>query len=266
METTDVLGYICAIIAGVIMGLIGGGGSILTVPILVYLLGFNPIIATAYSLFVVGATSTVGAFQSLKRGLVDYKSAVIFAIPSIIGVYLTRRFLIPKLPEVMISVGNFEVTSHIFIMLIFAVVILLASISMIFKKEILEETDSKNRSYNVFTVLLLGLATGVISGFVGAGGGFLNIPVLVFFIRLPMKTAIGTSLFIISIKSLIGFLGDIEHINIDWMFLLIFTAFSIVGILVGIYLSKFIDGKKLKKGFGYFTLIMGTYIILKELL
>lgn len=266
MESTDVLGYFFSVIAGIIMGLIGGGGSILTVPILVYLLGYNPIIATAYSLFVVGTTSTVGAFQNLRKGLVDYKSAMIFAIPSIIGVYLTRRYLIPILPDVMFTIGDFDVTSNIFIMLVFAIVILLASISMITKKAKTEDEMTQILNYNVFNVLVLGLATGVISGFVGAGGGFLNIPVLVFFIGLPMKKAIGTSLFIISIKSLIGFLGDIGNIEIDWIFLLIFTAFSILGILIGIYLSRFIDGKKLKKGFGFFTLIMGAYIILKELL
>jgi len=265
MDNHEILGYAASLIAGIIMGLIGGGGSILTVPILVYILAFNPIIATAYSLFVVGATSTIGAIQSLRRGLVDYKAAIIFAIPSIIGVYLTRKYLVPALPDIMFSVADFKVTSGIFIMLVFAIVILLASLSMIFKKANRIDDDESDTNYNIFTVLILGLVTGVISGFVGAGGGFLNIPVLVFFIRLPMKTAIGTSLFIISIKSLIGFLGDIEHIDIDWVFLLKFTLFSIIGILIGIYLSKFIDGKKLKKGFGFFTLVMGAYIILKEL-
>ncbi|TCK68678.1 hypothetical protein DFQ05_0187 [Winogradskyella wandonensis] len=266
MEHTEILGYISSVIAGIIMGLIGGGGSILTVPILVYLLGFNPIVGTAYSLFVVGATSTVGAFQSLKRGLVDFKAALIFAIPSIIGVYLTRRYLVPVLPEVMFNVGDFEVTSGIFIMLVFAIVMLFASLSMISNKTGVAEVTDEVFKYNPYMVFFLGLMTGIISGFVGAGGGFLNIPVLVLFVRLPMKKAIGTSLFIISIKSLIGFLGDLKTVEIDWNFLLIFTALSIIGIIFGLYLSKFIHGKKLKKGFGYFTLIMGFYIIWKELL
>lgn len=265
MEINEILGYVASVIAGIIMGLIGGGGSILTVPILVYLLGFNPIVGTAYSLFVVGATSTVGAFQSLKQGLVDLKSAITFAIPSIIGVYLTRRYLVPILPENMFTIGSFTVTSGIFIMIIFAIVMLMASYSMISdKKELLDDTH-KEVDFNTTIVLILGLLTGIISGFVGAGGGFLNIPVLVLFVKLPMKKAIGTSLFIISIKSLIGFLGDLKTIDIDWSFLLSFTALSIVGIILGLYFSKFIDGKKLKKGFGYFTLIMGGYIIWKEL-
>ena len=265
MELTEILAYLSSVIAGIIMGLIGGGGSILTVPILVYLLALNPITATAYSLFVVGATSTIGAFQSLRNGLVDYKAALIFAIPSIIGVYATRRFVVPLLPETMFYIGDFEVTSGIFVMLVFAIVMLFASASMIFKKTTTPETGPKPINYNVLSILVLGLIVGVISGFVGAGGGFLNIPVLVLFIRLPMKTAVGTSLLIIAVKSLIGFLGDIGHISIDWFFLLSFTLASIIGIIIGLYLSKFIDGKKLKKGFGYFILIMGTYIIYKEL-
>jgi hypothetical protein len=265
MELTEILAYISSVIAGITMGLIGGGGSILTVPILVYLLALNPITATAYSLFVVGATSTVGAIQSLRNKLVDFKAAVIFAIPSIIGVYTTRRYLVPILPDVMFNVGGFEVTSGVFIMLVFATVMLLASMSMILNKTAKDPEMDDSGNYSVSKVVVLGLLVGIISGFVGAGGGFLNIPVLVLFIGLPMKTAIGTSLFIIAIKSLIGFLGDINNISIDWPFLLSFTALSILGIIIGLFISKFIDGKKLKKGFGYFILVMGTYIIYKEL-
>ncbi|MBT8245385.1 MAG: sulfite exporter TauE/SafE family protein [Winogradskyella sp.] len=265
METNEILGYLASVIAGIIMGLIGGGGSILSVPILVYLLGFNPIVGTAYSLFVVGATSTVGAFQSLRQGLVDLKAALIFAIPSIIGVYLTRRYVVPILPDIMFTVGDFKVTSGIFIMIVFAIVMLMASYSMISdKRRLINDTD-QTIDYNAVTVFILGLLTGTISGFVGAGGGFLNIPVLVLFVKLPMKKAIGTSLFIISMKSLIGFLGDLKTIDIDWNFLLSFTVLSIIGIILGLYFSKFIDEKKLKKGFGYFTLIMGGYIIWKEI-
>ena len=265
MDTNEILAYVSSVIAGVVMGLIGGGGSILTVPILVYLLGYNPVVSTAYSLFIVGLTSSVGALKSLKDGLVDFKSAISFAIPSIIGVYATRKYLIPSLPESMFSIGSFEVTSSIFIMVIFAAFILLAGLSMIFKKSNENNSSEKHTNFSFSLVMVLGLLTGIISGFVGAGGGFLNIPVLVFFVRLPMKKAIGTSLFIIAVKSLIGFLGDVDNIVIDWKFLLIFTTLSILGILIGIFISKYIEGKKLKKGFGYFTLIMGGYIIFKEL-
>ena len=268
MEINTILGYLAAVIAGIIMGLIGGGGSILTVPILVYLLGLNPITATAYSLFVVGTTSSVGALQRFKKGLIDLKSALTFALPSITGVYLTRRYIVPILPETMFTIGDFEVTSAVFVMLSFAILMLTASISMIYpKKEQTEITTKKAEGeFNTVVVLILGLLTGVTTGFLGAGGGFLNIPVLVLLIHLPMKKAIGTSLFIIAIKSLIGFLGDLTTIAMDWGFLLSFTGLSIIGIYIGLYASKFIDETKLKKGFGYFTLFMGGYIIWKELL
>ena len=265
MVYSEVLGYVLATISGLIMGLIGGGGSILSVPIMVYLLGLNPITATAYSLFIVGTTSSFGAIKSLKNKLVDIKSALIFAPPSILGVFLTRRYLVPLLPDVIFSFESIQITSKVFIMLIFAIVILFASLSMLFKKNNSKIHNENNSNFNVSLIFLLGLATGVISGFVGAGGGFLNIPILVFFVGLAMKKAVGTSLFIIAIKSLIGFLGDLNTLVIDWEFLLRFTLMSIIGIILGLYLAKFIDSNKLKKGFGYFTLLMGSYIIIKEL-
>ena len=155
-------------------------------------------------------------------------------------------------------------TRDIAIMLFFAMVMLLASVSMIRNKR--EETDEQSEiSYNYPLIVVEGLVVGVLTGIVGAGGGFLIIPALVLLAKLPMKKAVATSLFIIAIKSLIGFIGDVENLEIDWYFLLSFTAISVVGIFLGIYFNKFIEGKKLKKGFGWFVLIMGVYIIYKEL-
>lgn len=266
MELLEILGYVGALIAGIIMGLIGGGGSILSVPILVYLMGVNPITATAYSLFMVGASSAVGAIKNFFKGRVDLRTTFIFALPALTSVFLTRRFLVPLLPDVMFTIGNFEVTNDIFIMLFFAIIMIASSMSMIKKeKPIVEKENIEQPRYNYTVIAMQGLAVGVITGFVGAGGGFLNIPVLVLVIGLPMKKAIGTSLAIIAIKSLIGFLGDLGNITIDWWFLLLFTGISIIGIFIGVFLSKHISGKKLKKGFGYFILVMATYIIYKEL-
>lgn len=266
MELIEILGYVGALLVGLVLGLIGGGGSILTVPIMVYLIGLNPIVATAYSLFVVGVTSIFGAFQNYKKGLVDIKTAIIFAIPAFIVVYLTRRYVVPMIPDVVFSVGNFEVTNNIFIMVFFAIVMLLASFSMIRdKKTIASHTEDQNIKYNYPLIAFEGTVIGVFAGIVGAGGGFLIIPTLVLLAKLPMKKAIGTSLFVIAVNSLFGFLGDLSNIKIDWIFLLTFTVISIIGILLGMYLSKFISGKKLKKGFGYFTLIMAFYIVYKEL-
>lgn len=250
---------------GVTLGLIGGGGSILTVPVLVYLFSVNPVTATAYSLFVVGASSLVGAANTLKKKLVDFRTATVFAIPAFIAVYSTRKYLVPAIPEHIFTLWDFEVTKDIGIMLFFAIIMVVASISMIKdngKKELLETKVS----YNYPLIILEGIVVGVLTGIVGAGGGFLIIPALVLLAKLPMKKAVATSLLIIAVKSLIGFIGDIQNLEIDWIFLLIFTGISILGIFLGGYLNKFIDGKKLKKSFGWFVLVMGIYIIGKELL
>jgi uncharacterized membrane protein YfcA len=264
MEFIEILGYIGALLIGLVLGLIGGGGSILTVPILVYALTLNPVIATAYSLFVVGTTSLVGAIKNISKGMVDFKTAIIFAIPAFIAVYLTRAYLIPAIPEELFEVGGFMVTKNLAIMLFFAFIMLLASVSMIRNKRD-EGAEDTVITYNYPLIIVEGLVVGTITGIVGAGGGFLIIPALVLLAKLPMKKAVATSLFIIAIKSLIGFLGDVQNLEIDWTFLLSFTAISVVGIFIGIWLNKFIDGKKLKKGFGWFVLVMGVYIIYKEL-
>lgn len=265
MELIDLLGYFGALVIGVTLGLIGGGGSILTVPVLVYLLSINPVTATAYSLFVVGVSSLVGALNNLKQKLVDFHTATVFAIPAFIAVYSTRKYLVPAIPEHIFSLWGFEVTKGIGIMLFFALIMIVASVSMIRgnSNEDLRETKVK---YNYPLIIIEGLVVGVLTGIVGAGGGFLIIPALVLLAKLPMKKAVATSLLIIAIKSLIGFIGDVENLEIDWVFLMTFTGLSIIGIFLGGYLNKFVDGKKLKKGFGWFVLVMGIYIIGKELL
>ena len=263
MDIFEILGFIGAFFIGVVLGLIGGGGSILTVPVLVYLMYINPVTATAYSLFVVGFAAMVGAIQNMKKGLVDFRTAIVFAIPAFIAVYLTRRFIVPAIPENLFSIGDFIMTKGVGIMLFFAMIMLLASFSMIRSnsKEIIEE---KEVSYNYPLIMIEGLIIGVLTGLVGAGGGFLIIPALVLLAKLPMKKAVATSLLIIAIKSLIGFIGDVENLEIDWRFLSFFTGLSVIGIFIGTWLSKFIDGKKLKKGFGWFVLVMAVYIIVKE--
>lgn len=258
-----ILGYIGALIVGLTLGLLGGGGSILTVPIMVYLLGINPVLATAYSLFVVGATSLVGAIRNMMKGMVDLKVAIVFAIPAFIAVYVTRRYIVPAIPEEIFALGDFTMTKDLAVMLFFALIMLAASISMIRGRK--EKEVDKAATLKLPFIVLEGGIVGVLTGLVGAGGGFLIIPALVLFANLPMKRAVATSLVIIAVKSLIGFIGDVQTLAIDWVFLLTFTSFSIFGIFLGIYLNKFIDGKSLKKGFGWFVLVMGIYIITKEL-
>jgi uncharacterized membrane protein YfcA len=262
MELTELLGYLGALIIGIVLGLIGGGGSILTVPIFVYLLHINPVTATAYSLFVVGVAALVGAVRNLQKGLVDLRTAVVFSIPAFIAVYITRMYILPAIPERLFDIAGFELTKDVGIMIFFALIMLVAAFSMIRDKR--DETVSKKISYNYPLIVLEGAVVGLLTGLVGAGGGFLIIPALVLLAGLPMKKAVATSLLIIAVKSLIGFLGDVQNMEIEWSFLLIFTSLSIVGIFTGIWLNRFIDGKKLKKGFGWFVLLMGIYILYKE--
>ena len=265
MDVIVIIGFAAAILIGVSLGLIGGGGSILTVPVLVYILGIDPVLATAYSLFVVGSTSLVGAGTYMKKGLVNYKTALVFAIPAFIAVFLTRKFLVPALPDPLFSIGEAMITKNIGIMVFFALIMLAASYSMIRGKKG-ESEEEEEVKFNLPMIALEGSVVGVITGIVGAGGGFLIIPALVLLAKLPMKMAVGTSLLIIAAISLIGFLGDLSSQTIDWQLLLIFTGLSIVGIFIGSALSKKINEKVLKTGFGWFVLLMGIYIITKELL
>lgn len=261
----EILGYALATLVGISLGLIGSGGSILTVPILVYIMGVNPVLATAYSLFIVGSTALVGGVQSAILKKVDFKTVLIFGIPSIAAVYATRMWLVPAIPAEIFTLGSLVITKNIALMLLFAVVMILASVSMIRPGKHKEQDENAPRVYNYPMILLEGAVVGVLTGLVGAGGGFLIIPALVILARMPMKLAVGTSLFIIAVKSLIGFIGDLQGDEIiDWKLLGVFTAFSVVGIFIGILLSKKIPGQKLKKGFGWFVLLMGVYIIIKE--
>jgi uncharacterized protein len=266
MDFIVIIGFAAAILIGVSLGLIGGGGSILTVPVMVYILDIDPVLATAYSLFVVGSTSLVGAGTYMKKGLVNYKTALVFAIPSFIAVFLTRKFLVPALPDPLFSIGEALITKNIGIMVFFALIMLAASYSMIFAKKCVDCNEDDPIVFNFPMIALEGSVVGVITGIVGAGGGFLIIPALVLLAKLPMKMAVGTSLLIIAAKSLIGFLGDLSTQTIDWQLLLIFTGLSIIGIFIGSALSKKINEKVLKTGFGWFVLVMGVYIITKELL
>lgn len=263
----EIFGFIASIAIGVALGLIGGGGSILTVPVLVYLFHIDPVLATAYSLFIVGLTSAVGSFSYFKKGLVNVRTAVVFGIPSIIAVFATRAWIVPAIPSEVMTIGNFVVTKSILMMILFAILMIGASYSMI-KKEKPKETPSEpaEQKFNYPMILLEGAVVGVLTGLVGAGGGFLIIPALVILSKLPMKEAVGTSLVIIAAKSLIGFFGEGGETIIDWIFLMKVSAFAIVGIFIGTSLSKKIDGSKLKPAFGWFVLVMGIYIIIKETL
>lgn len=270
MEPHIIGGYFGALIIGIVLGLVGGGGSTLAVPIFVYVFMIDPVLATAYSLFTVGIASAFGAFRNMQKGLVDVRTGIIFAIPALTAVYLTRRFLIPAIPGEITQIGDFVLTKDIGIMVFFAIIMLASSVSMIWEKKGKKsenggEQETAPHKFNYPLIVVEGAVVGLLTGIVGAGGGFLIIPALVLLAKLPMKKAVGTSLMIIAFKSLIGFIGDIQNLELDWQFLGIFTGLSIVGIFLGTYFSNFIEGKQLKKGFGYFMLAMGLFVIWQEL-
>lgn len=258
----EYLGYFGALCIGLILGLTGAGGSILTVPILVYLMGLNPVIATGYSLFVVGTTSAFGAVQNIRKGFVDVKTAFLYAIPSFIAVFLTRKYIVPALPE---TIGNHAgaLSKESFLMIMFAIVMLVVAVSMLRKKE--APVDPHRKTPNLILTVIRMFIVGILIGMVGAGGGFLFIPVLIFIAKLPMRKAVGTSLLIIAFNSLIGFTGDIGNHMIDWPFLLGFTSLSVIGIFIGMYGSKFTNDQQLRKGFAWFVIAIAIFILSREL-
>lgn len=257
----EYFGYLASIIIGLSLGLIGGGGSILTIPILVYLFKIDPKLATSYSLFIVGITALLGSYSHYRMGNLKIKSALYFTVPSVFSILIIREIIILKIPDVLFTIKDFQVTKNFLIMIIFAVLMMAASLSMI--------TKSKKRTYtttNYLQLALIGVVVGIVTGFLGAGGGFLIIPALLFFANLPMKQAVGTSLLIIFINSSVGFMGDLFiGTPIDYHFLLGISSMAFIGMLIGTQLSKRIDGNKLKPLFGWFVLVMGIYIIIKEI-
>ena len=265
MEINIILGFVGALLVGITLGLIGSGGSILSLPIFVYLFGLNPIIASAYSLFTVGITSLIGSIKNIKFKLIDFNTSLYFSLSAAISVYITRKYLINLIPEEIITIGNLLITKEKFLMLFFALLIYFAGIAMIKKRVDKSQNQRRKSKYDKVLILIEGAVVGVVTGLVGAGGGFIIIPVLVLFSKLNMKNAIATSLVIISIKSLIGFIGDIENHIIDWEFLIMFSLISILGIYIGQAIGLKIDGGKLKKGFGYFVIVVASCVVLKEI-
>lgn len=259
------LGYIASILMGVVLGVMGGGGSILTVPILVYIFALSPLVATGYSLFVVGTTALIGSIMYVRNKDVDFQAGFAFAIPSVIGVNISRGLIIPNIPDAIAQLDSFVLTKEILIMTTFAALMIAASYSMIKKQT--NQKQTTRRSFTRFAwIALQGLVIGVIAGFVGAGGGFLIIPALVLIAGLNMRKAIGTSLVIIAVQSLLGFVGDLSRgFIVDWSMLLVVTAFSIIGIALGFSVAHKIKEQKLKITFGWFILIMGTVIFLEQL-
>jgi uncharacterized membrane protein YfcA len=258
----ELAGYCASVFIGIILGLLGGGGSILSIPILVYLFGIEPVLASAYSLFIVGATSFAGAIPKYRDHLVNLRTGLVFGIPSILSIFITRKWIVPSIADVIITIGDFTLTKRFLLLGLFASLMILASVSLIKGSN---ELQKEEHPFKTLLIILEGALIGFLTGLVGAGGGFLIIPALVLLTGLPFKTAVGTSLFIISINSLMGFLGDVLNYKMDWTFLLLITALAIIGILIGNLLQKKISSARLRKMFGWFILVMGIFILSKEL-
>lgn len=263
----EIFGYAAAAAVGLVLGMLGAGGAILTVPIMVYLMRVNPVTATVYSLFIVGATSLVGSISYMRSGLINFRTSLVFAIPSVISIFITRKLILPAIPEIIISNESIVFTKSHAVLILFAVIMLSAAISMLFVNVKETFTENKIGTGDFLILAVYGIIISFISGLVGAGGGFLIVPALVLLAKIPVKSAVGTSLLIICVNSLSGFAGDLMgNYLIDWKLLLIFLSFAFIGILTGSYFAKYISEKSLKKGFGWFILIMGVYIIIREMI
>lgn len=258
-------GYILFALAGICLGLIGSGGSILTVPILVYLFHLDPVIATSYSLFIVGITSLNGAVLNYLEGNTRISLALPLGIISPLTVFVVRRYIFPHVPEHIAYIGKWELTRSLLIMVLFAILMFASAVSMLKKKQPAPVANIHSRK-QYLTLAVFGIAIGCVTGFLGSGGGFMIVPALVIFMKLPMKEAVGTSLLIIAVNSLVGFSGDIGHYEFDWLFLAVVTGLSVAGIFLGNRMAGNIAPHKLKTAFSWFVLIMGIYIIIKETL
>ncbi|TVQ24397.1 MAG: sulfite exporter TauE/SafE family protein [Spirochaetaceae bacterium] len=266
-----VLGLGIAVIIGITLGLIGGGGSILTVPVLVYVMGVPAVEATAYSLFIVGTAALVGAIGYLRSGAVNVRVAMWFAAPSLLAVFATRRWIVPAIPTLIAQIGALTITKDIAVLLLFALTMLFASISMIrgckrCLTRCAEGVGCPDDELAPLHILIEGIVVGTLTGLVGAGGGFLIIPALVIVAGLPMKQAVGTSLVIIAVKSLFGFVGDLgAGTAIDWRFMLAFAAATVLGMAGGVIGARFIADKRLRLIFGWLVLLMGTAMLVREI-
>lgn len=260
-ELPEIIGFVSALFVGLVLGLLGSGASILALPVMVYLFKVPIELATAYSLFIIGIAALIGTFQNVRNRLVQPKTALLFSIPAVAAIALARKIILPALPKT-IDLGSISVKQDTYIMILFALLMVLASIPMIRGQR--ERTAAKRPRPGILA--FFGLVVGLLSGMVGAGGGFLIIPALSIFMKIPIKSAIATSIMIIAINSLAGFSVEVLNPKINWGFLLLFTGLSVVGVFAGMTLNKRIRAEKLKSGFGYFVLLMGIFIFLRELL
>lgn len=263
----QIIGYFLSVFMGMTLGLIGAGGSILAVPILVYFLKVSPVLSTSYSLLIVGITALFGGITYFKKGEVNIRTALSFSVPSLVAVYITRRWLLPWIPDPVLVLHHFIISKNMFVMLFFSILMAVSGFMMIKNGSSISTKKHKEYRYPCLFIAGEGLIVGILTGIVGAGGGFLIIPALVLFANLDMKLAVGNSLIIITIKSLFGFLGDIQaNVVLNYQLLSIFVLCTSFGMLFGSYWSKKVSSNLLKKVFGWFTLVLSFLIFFYEIL
>ena len=258
-----IIGYVLSFFTGIVINLLGGGGSIMTVPILVYLFSVDPYLATSYSMFLVGLSSWLATIDNAKKKMIIYKLAFVFALPDLIVTYLIRKFLLPILPNVIFTYDNITLTKQSSIMLIFASLMMVASVNSLRSKK--EPSTIRPTEFNYPLIIIQGMLVGLVTGLVGAGGGFLIIPAFVIASKVPMNIAIYTSSLVIAISTTIGFIGDFNpQIDINWKFLLIYTAITISGVFAINPFKKKIGNHALRKTFGYLIFILSLVIFYIE--
>lgn len=260
-------GYLLSLLMGLSLGMLGGGGSILTVPILVYFFSTPPLAATSESLFVVGSTALVGGLISFYNKEVHLPTVIKFAALSFVGVFFMKKIVFPQIPEVLFSSNGFIFTKALMTMAVFGFLMLLVSASMIRSRNKKASSYKQTKSIPSFKIGLNGFFVGNVTGLVGAGGGFLIVPALVNLVGLNMRQAVGSSLLIIAANSLFGFAVSLSSgLHPNWSVLVSILGISIMGLFIGRVFSKKVPEAQLKKGFGYFVLIMGSLILIDQIL
>lgn len=258
----EIVGCITLIMVGVVLGLTGGGGSVLSVPILVYLFSMDVVLASAYSFFIVGTTSVVGAILKQKERLIDVETSLLFGFPSLLATFVTRIWVVPNIPEIILSTTSIQLAKREFFLVLISILMILSGVMVLTQFRMHQSKQIKN---SVRYIIMTGLGVGFLSGLTGIGGGFLILPALLLLKNMSFKTATGTALVIVSVNSIFGFLGDAFNYSINWMFLFAVTGLAVGGIIIGTLSNKIIPASVLQKTFGWITLLAGCYIILGEI-
>lgn len=248
-----ILAYLAAILTGFVLGAVGSGGSILALPILIYLFKIPAIEATSYSLFIVGMTAVYGAFRAQRRNNIRWNVVLAFGLPMLVSVILSRSYILTNIPAEIAGLSRDRIVT-----ILFAIVMLAAARAM-------WKAKPKEAGHQpIYLLVFKGLLTGLLTGLVGAGGGFIIVPILVLGMGLSMPVAVGTSLAIIAVNSATGFSTDLIQgtVNLNWQLLIIFTAMSAVGLYIGSSVANKLPQAKLKKAFAAMIVLIAVGMIL----